>query len=98
MEAPSDFDVNVGANPITVTGLETNTAETVAFSDLQVWVLAGQGGIGNELNPGLWTQVATGSGTVRRTGQSYRGDTFQQFRVGTWHQRYGDCSWCRFWT
>ena len=57
------FDVTVAANPITVTSLDINTAETVAFSNVQVYVLPGMTSVGNETNMALWTLVATGSGT-----------------------------------
>ena len=57
------FDVTVAANPISVTALDINTASTVSFSNLQVWVLPGMTSVGNETNMALWTQVATGSGT-----------------------------------
>ena len=57
------FDVTVAANPITVTALDINTAETVAFSNVRVYVLPGMTSVGNETNMALWTQVATGSGT-----------------------------------
>ena len=35
------FDVTVAANPITVTALDINTAATVAFSNVRVYVLPG---------------------------------------------------------
>ena len=57
------FDVTVAANPITVTALDINTAATVAFSNVRVYVLPGMSSVGNETNMALWTQVATGSGT-----------------------------------
>src|SRR4029077_10719952 len=40
-----------------------NTAETVSFTNLRVYILPGMTSQGNETNMGLWTQVATGSGT-----------------------------------
>src|SRR6476469_2219355 len=57
------FDVTVAANPITVTALDINTAETVAFSNVRVYLLPGMTSVGHETNLALWTQVATGSGT-----------------------------------
>jgi hypothetical protein len=57
------FDVTVASNPITVTALDINTAETVAFSNVRVYVLPGMTFAGHETNMALWTQVATGSGT-----------------------------------
>ena len=57
------FDVTVAANPITVTSLDINTAETVAFSNVQVYVLPGMTSVGHETDMALWTLVATGSGT-----------------------------------
>ncbi len=57
------FDLTVASNPITVTSLDINTAETVAFSNVQIYVLPGMTSQGNETNMALWTQVATGSGT-----------------------------------
>ena len=57
------FDVTAAANPITVTAFDINTSFTGSFSNMQVWVLPGMTSVGNETNPGLWTQVATGSGT-----------------------------------
>ncbi len=56
------FDANVGANPLEVTGFDTNTTETVAFTNFQVWVLPGLTSQGNETSA-AWVQVATGSGT-----------------------------------
>ena len=65
------FDVTVGSNPITVTGLDTNMGGIVIgdpFSNFQVYLTApGQSYSGNELNMGAWTQVATGSGTAAGT-------------------------------
>ena len=57
------FDVTVAANTLSVTGFDINTDFTGAFSNMQVWVLPGMTSVGNETNMGLWTQVATGSGT-----------------------------------
>jgi hypothetical protein len=57
------FDLTVASNPISVTALDINTAETVSFSNFQVWVLPGMTFQGHETNMALWTQVATGSGT-----------------------------------
>ena len=57
------FDVTVAANPLTVTALDINTDAPGAFSNVQVYVLPGMTSVGNETNPGVWTQVATGSGT-----------------------------------
>ncbi len=57
------FDVTVAANSITVTALDINTSATTAFSNVRVYVLPGMTFAGNETNMGLWTQVATGSGT-----------------------------------
>ncbi len=61
------FDLTVGANPITITAFETNTAVTVAF-DWTVYLI-GPGGTysGNEGNSGAWSQVATGSGIGQGT-------------------------------
>lgn len=56
------FDLTVGSNGITITGLDTNTAETAAFFDYQMWLLAGATSQGNETNGSPWVMVATGSG------------------------------------
>jgi hypothetical protein len=56
------FDVNVGASSLSIFGFDTNTAETTAFSNFQVYLLPGQTSVGNETGAG-WIQVATGSGT-----------------------------------
>ncbi len=40
----------------------------MAFSNVTVWVLPGTTSVGNETNMGLWTQVATGSGTGAGVG------------------------------
>ena len=53
------FDVTVGANPLQITGYDTNTAELVTFG-WTVYVRNG-GGIG-QIGAGDWMQVATGSG------------------------------------
>ena len=56
------FDVNVlNPNGITVTSLETNTADLVGFS-MDVYT-APLTSVGNETNAAAWTLVATGSGT-----------------------------------
>src|SRR6266496_2373325 len=57
------FDLTVASSAITVTALDINTAETVAFSNVRVYVLPGMTFQGHETNMALWTQVATGSGT-----------------------------------
>ena len=57
------FDLTVASNPISVTAFDINTAETVAFSNVRVYVLPGMTSVGHETNMALWTQVATGSGT-----------------------------------
>ena len=57
------FDLTVGSNAITVTGFETNTAETVAFT-WEVFITApGSTRVGNETTAASWFSVATGSGT-----------------------------------
>lgn len=53
------FDVTVGANPIQITGFDTNTAELVSFG-WEVFTRDG-GGIGQHLAMD-WSSVATGSG------------------------------------
>ena len=59
------FDVTVGASDITVTGLETNTADPGAFS-MEVYSLVGTY-VGNEGNAGAWTLQAVASGTASGT-------------------------------
>jgi len=53
------FDVTVGANPLQVTGYDTNTSETVPFG-WEVYIRTG-GGIG-QIGAGDWNLVATGNG------------------------------------
>ncbi|MBE0656598.1 MAG: PEP-CTERM sorting domain-containing protein [Bryobacteraceae bacterium] len=57
------FDLTVGTSDITITDFTTNTLETVSFG-FSVYTY-GPGGTfaGNESNSGLWSLVATGSGT-----------------------------------
>jgi N-acetylneuraminic acid mutarotase len=57
------FDLTVASSAISVTALDINTAETVSFSNVRVYVLPGMTSVGHETNMALWTQVATGSGT-----------------------------------
>jgi hypothetical protein len=54
------FDITVGANPIRITGLDTNTSATVAFG-WTVYTAPGTS-VGFETSPGSWTQVSTGTG------------------------------------
>ena len=62
------YDVTVGGNPISITSFDVNTASTLPFTNVTVWVLPGMTSVGNETNMGLWTQVATGSGTGAGVG------------------------------
>jgi len=55
------FDLTVASNPISITALDINTAETVPFTNFRVYVLPGMTSQGNETNMALWTQVATRS-------------------------------------
>lgn len=55
------IDVTVVGSGLTITGFDTNTAETVAF-DFEVWTHATTH-VGFEGAGAGWTQVATGSGT-----------------------------------
>jgi N-acetylneuraminic acid mutarotase len=57
------YDLTVGPNAISITALDINTAETVPFTNVRVYILPGMTSQGNETNMALWTQVATGSGT-----------------------------------
>jgi predicted outer membrane repeat protein len=57
------FDATVSSSPLSITSFEINTSSTASFSNFQVWLLVGMTSVGNETNPGLWMQVATGTGT-----------------------------------
>ena len=57
------FDIEIAANPITITGFETNTHDDNlgdSFS-FEVFTVVGTR-VGNELNAGVWTSMATGTG------------------------------------
>ncbi len=56
------FDAMIGANSLSITGFDTNTADTLSFSNFQVWLLVGLTSQGNETSS-AWMQIATGSGT-----------------------------------
>ncbi len=56
------FDATIGANALSITGFDINTASTMSFTNFQVWILVGMTAQGNETS-GSWMQVATGSGT-----------------------------------
>lgn len=56
------FDASIGSNSLSINSFDINT-DAGSFSNLQIWVLAGMTSQGNEGNQGLWTMVATGSGT-----------------------------------
>lgn len=55
------FDVAVAGNALSITGFDVNTGVFVPFT-MSVYTVAGTY-VGNELNAGAWTLVATGSGT-----------------------------------
>jgi hypothetical protein len=63
------FDITTGPNPVTITGLFTNTdsAAGITFTDFKVWLLPGTTFVGNESSPLLWQLAATGSGTTAAT-------------------------------
>lgn len=58
------FQIVVGANPINITGLSTNTGAIGAGQNIPLRVFtAATTHVGNEANAGAWTLVATGTGT-----------------------------------
>lgn len=54
------FDLTVGPNNLSITGLDTNTAETGVFPGFQVFTGIGTA-FGNEGNAGFWSLAATGT-------------------------------------
>lgn len=60
------FDITTGSNPVTITGLFTNTEDGpgITFTDFKVWLLPGTTSVGNESSFLLWQLAATGSGTT----------------------------------
>ena len=54
------FDVSVGPNSLVITGFDTNTFETNAFT-FDIYTTAGTS-VGNQTNAAAWTLAATGSG------------------------------------
>ena len=54
------FDLIVGPNAISITGLETNTSETGVFPGFEVYTGLGSA-FGNETNAGFWTLASTGT-------------------------------------
>ncbi|RZV50973.1 MAG: PEP-CTERM sorting domain-containing protein [Pseudomonadales bacterium] len=56
------FDLTVGANAITITGLDTNTEENGVFNGFEFYTTsAGSSAFGNEGNAGAWTLQTTGT-------------------------------------
>ncbi|RZV50972.1 MAG: PEP-CTERM sorting domain-containing protein [Pseudomonadales bacterium] len=59
------FDLTVGVNAITITGLDTNTRENGVFSGFEFYTTsAGSSAFGNEGNIGAWTLQTTGTLTA----------------------------------
>ena len=57
------FDLTTGSNSITVTGFETNTGNSSGTFGFKVYTTPGTS-VGNQVNLGVWTSVATGVGTA----------------------------------
>ena len=63
------FDLIVGPNHVSITGLETNTENTGSFSGFEVYTGVGSA-FGNETNAGFWTLASLG--TLTALGENER--------------------------
>jgi len=57
------FDLITMGNALTITGFETNVTGTGVTFGFEVYTTPG-GSVGNQTNMGVWTSVATGTGTT----------------------------------